>query len=143
MYLCFFESIKLQIVQDNYYSSQVVFFQYIKKFYTMTDIKNTDFIKKITPTDYDIHPLIKSRWSPRVFANTPITSIDLHSLFEAGRWAASSNNLQPWTIIYGLKGSDSYDRIFDCLDEFNQSKVALRNLNNSLSVSFIDNKGMF
>ena len=85
----------------------------------MTDSENK-LIEKTTPTDYRIHELIKSRWSPRVFAETPVTSIDLYTLFEAGRWAPSSNNLQPWKIVYGIKGSESYDKIFECLDEFNQ-----------------------
>ncbi|WP_228851576.1 nitroreductase family protein [Aegicerativicinus sediminis] len=77
-------------------------------------------IKKETPTDYEIHPLIKQRWSPRAFSENPISEKELKQLFEAGRWAASSNNFQPWRIIYGIKGTDVYNRIFKCLDEFNQ-----------------------
>lgn len=77
-------------------------------------------IKKETPTAYEIHPLIKQRWSPRAFAETPVTEEELKQLFEAGRWAASSNNLQPWRIIYGLKGTEEFNRIYNCLDKFNQ-----------------------
>tara|TARA_B100001146_G_scaffold225215_1_gene248019 strand:+ start:24461 stop:25111 length:651 start_codon:yes stop_codon:yes gene_type:complete len=80
-------------------------------------------VRKITPTEYDIHPLIKSRWSPRAFDSKPLSEEDIHILLEAGRWAPSSNNLQPWRIIWGLKGSDTYNRIFDCLAEFNQGWV--------------------
>lgn len=79
--------------------------------------------EKKTPTAYEIHPLIKERWSPRAFAETPISETEIKTLLEAGRWAPSSNNLQPWRIIWGLKGTDTYDRIFDCLVEFNQGWV--------------------
>ncbi|MEE2801179.1 MAG: nitroreductase family protein [Bacteroidota bacterium] len=75
---------------------------------------------KETPTDHPITEIIENRWSPRVFSDTPVTATDLYSLFEAGRWAASCNNWQPWNIVYGIKGSEAYDRIFDCLDDFNQ-----------------------
>jgi len=77
-------------------------------------------IKKNTPTEYPILESIEKRWSPRTFSDTPITENQVHVLLEAGRWAPSSNNLQPWRIIWGLKGTEMYDRIFNCLDEFNQ-----------------------
>ncbi len=76
---------------------------------------------KETPTDYKIISNLKNRWSPRVFSKEAITEEQLRTLFEAGRWAPSSNNLQPWVIIWGIKGTEAYDRIFNCLDEFNQS----------------------
>ncbi len=79
--------------------------------------------EKETHTKYEIHPLIKNRWSPRAFAETPISETEIKTLLEAGRWAASSNNLQPWRIIWGLEGTEVYDRIFDCLVEFNQNWV--------------------
>lgn len=86
----------------------------------MENVHN-EFLEKETPVDYKIYPLLKERWSPRVFADTPVSEIDLYVLFEAGRWAPSSYNMQPWRIIWGTKGSDTYDRIFNCLDTFNQS----------------------
>lgn len=85
--------------------------------------KKKNMREKQTPTAYEIHPLIKDRWSPRAFAETPITETEIKTLLEAGRWAPSSNNLQPWRIIWGLEGTEVYDRIFDCLVEFNQSWV--------------------
>lgn len=77
-------------------------------------------IKKNTPTEYPILESIEKRWSPRTFSDTPITKKQVHVLLEAGRWAPSSGNGQPWWIIWGLKGTEMYDRIFNCLDEFNQ-----------------------
>jgi len=80
-----------------------------------------DLTKKQTPTEFEIHPLIENRWSPRAFSTKIITDSNIHTLLEAGRWAPSSNNLQPWRIIWGLEGTETYNRIFDCLVEFNQS----------------------
>ncbi len=76
---------------------------------------------KKTPLEYPILDSIKNRWSPRVFAKTPITEKQVKILLEAGRWAPSSSNIQPWRVIWGIKGTKMYDRIFNCLDEFNQS----------------------
>ena len=78
-------------------------------------------IEKTTPTDHDIHHMVENRWSPRIFSDQKISEKEIKQLLEAGRWAPSSNNLQPWRIIWGIKGTDVYDRIFSCLDEFNQS----------------------
>ncbi|WP_405201896.1 nitroreductase family protein [Dokdonia sp. LLG6352-1] len=78
-------------------------------------------MKKETTTEYMINPLIENRWSPRVFGTEAISEEQLRVLFEAGRWAPSSNNHQPWVIIWGIKGTEAYDRIYSCLDEFNQS----------------------
>lgn len=83
-------------------------------------MENLKSVNKITNTEYPILESIKSRWSPRVFADTPLTEKDAKILLEAGRWAPSSSNMQPWRIIWGLKGSETYKRIFDCLDNYNQ-----------------------
>jgi len=83
------------------------------------DKNNT--INKITNTEYPILDSIKNRWSPRAFSDTPIKEETVKTLLEAGRWAPSASNLQPWRVIWGIKGTETYDRIFNCLDEFNQS----------------------
>jgi nitroreductase len=83
----------------------------------MQDLKEK---RKEKHTAYRIHPLLEGRWSPRVFSEEPIPEELLHSLFEAGRWAPSSYNMQPWRIVWGKKGSKTYDRIFNCLDPFNR-----------------------
>ena len=72
-------------------------------------------------TDFEILPILANRWSPRVFSKEQIKEEELRTMFEAGRWAASSNNLQPWLIIWGIKGTSAFDRIFNSLDDFNQS----------------------
>lgn len=79
---------------------------------------------KITPLEHPVLESIKNRWSPRAFAKTPITEEKVKILLEAGRWAPSASNIQPWRVIWGSKGTKMYDRIFDCLDDFNQSWAA-------------------
>ncbi|AFL82154.1 nitroreductase [Aequorivita sublithincola DSM 14238] len=77
-------------------------------------------VNKITPLEHPVLESIKNRWSPRAFAKTPITEEKVKILLEAGRWAPSASNIQPWRVIWGIKGTKMYDRIFDCLDDFNQ-----------------------
>lgn len=76
--------------------------------------------QKLADTDHEIHDFLAARWSPRVFSDKSISNEAVGRLFEAARWAASSNNWQPWRFIYAHRGSDAYDKIVDCLAEFNQ-----------------------
>ena len=78
-------------------------------------------LDKIAQNDYEIYALIKQRYSPRIFDDKSLTDQDINRLFEAVRWSASCYNWQPWRFIYANKGSDAYDKIVDCLSEFNQS----------------------
>lgn len=50
-------------------------------------------------TEYDINPLILNRWSTRAMTGEELANKELMSLFEAARWAPSSNNNQPWRFI--------------------------------------------
>lgn len=54
---------------------------------------------KPAPADVPILDLIRKRWSPRAFDPAPVSRDVLRSLFEAARWAPSSNNGQPWRYI--------------------------------------------
>ena len=55
---------------------------------------------KHAATEHDVHELIRSRWSPRAFDTArPVTRTELLRLFEAARWAPSSENAQPWRFI--------------------------------------------
>jgi nitroreductase len=72
-------------------------------------------------TDYSIHDLIASRWSPYSFADRSVSDEDLRALFEAARWAASSYNEQPWSYIVAKKEETSeFERLLSCLVEVNQ-----------------------
>ena len=53
--------------------------------------------RKPADTSVDIHPVLAERWSPRAFeSNVKLGTEDLTAILEAGRWAPSSNNGQPW-----------------------------------------------
>lgn len=83
-------------------------------------------MEKPADTQYSIHDLLRRRWSPRAFDDRPIELEKLRSLFEAARWAPSSNNEQPWRFLVATKENQAeYGRLFNCLVEGNQ-KWALR-----------------
>lgn len=75
---------------------------------------------KPAPTQFPIHELLSRRWSPRAFDERPVEPEKLACLFEAARWAPSSNNAQPWRFIVGTKDTSAYRRLFECLREGNQ-----------------------
>ena len=77
-------------------------------------------LNNIADTDYEIFALLKQRYSPRTFRDEKIKKGQLNQLFEAARWSASSNNLQPWRFIYAEKGSEAFDKIVNCLSDFNK-----------------------
>ena len=73
-------------------------------------------------TDYPVQDLIASRWSPYSFADKLVSDEELRSLFEAARWAASSNNEQPWSYIVAKKeDAGEFARLLSCLVEANQA----------------------
>ncbi len=78
-------------------------------------------MKKPAITKYDIHPVLKERWSPRIFDSKPVEEEKLKRIFEAARWAPSAFNEQPWRFIIGKKGSKSWDDIYETLIGFNQA----------------------
>ncbi len=72
-------------------------------------------------TEYPIHDVLKRRWSPRAFDERLIEADKLRSLFEAARWAPSSNNEQPWRFIVASKDHEAeWSRLLDCLVEGNR-----------------------
>jgi len=77
--------------------------------------------RKQAPAVEGVLPVIHHRWSPRSFADKAISSTDLHKIFEASRWSASSYNEQPWRYLVGFKGDATYEKIFSTLVPFNQA----------------------
>ena len=78
-------------------------------------------MEKPAETAYPIHELLQRRWSPRAFSDKMVETDKLRSLFEAARWAPSSNNEQPWQFVMATKNTPSeYDRLFQCLKEGNK-----------------------
>lgn len=75
---------------------------------------------KVRKTDYEVHPLILGRWSPRAMTKESIDQSSLMTLLDAARWAPSSYNAQPWRFIYAHRGTKEWDRLFSLLVPFNQ-----------------------
>ena len=68
-----------------------------------------------------INPLLRARWSPRVFSNRLVSESEMRHLFEAARWSPSCSNEQPWRFVSGTRDEGkTYDRIFEILDPGNQ-----------------------
>lgn len=67
-----------------------------------------------------ILPVLANRWSPRSLdENHEISDQDLLSILEAGRWAPSGNNVQPWRFSTAKRGSDLFGKIAAHLGGFN------------------------
>jgi nitroreductase len=78
-------------------------------------------MEKPAPTDVPIHELIARRWSPRAFSERTVEAATLRCLFEAARWAPSSNNEQPWRFLVAVKeNQEEFDRLLACLLEGNR-----------------------
>ncbi len=77
--------------------------------------------QKPSETAYPIHDLISRRWSPRAYSDKPVDMATIGSLLEAARWAASSNNEQPWRFMVATKAQPTeFAVLLDCLKESNQ-----------------------
>src|SRR6266852_7961152 len=75
---------------------------------------------KPAATDVSLHELIRNRWSPRAFSEKPVAPEVLRSLFEAARWAPSSNIEQPWAYLVAAKDdTESFAKMLSVLVEFN------------------------
>ncbi|MFT8776019.1 MAG: nitroreductase family protein [Gluconacetobacter liquefaciens] len=68
-----------------------------------------------------VEPLILDRWSPRAFAAAPIAEADLLALLDAGRWAPSAYNSQPWRFLYARRDTPDWERFLSWLIPFNHS----------------------
>lgn len=77
-------------------------------------------MQKQAPADFPINDLIRQRWSPRAFSDKLVEPEVLRSLFEAARWAPSSNNEQPWVYIVATKDDpENFAKMLSALVEFN------------------------
>jgi nitroreductase len=77
-------------------------------------------MEKPAVTDYPVQDYIRNRWSPRAFADKPVSSEVLRSLFEAARWAPSSYNEQPWAFLVAVKNdTENFAKMLSVLVELN------------------------
>jgi hypothetical protein len=72
-------------------------------------------------TSVEIHEVLANRRSPRSLdATALLEDKDLLAILEAGRWAPSANNGQPWRFFVGKRGDSIFTQILDSLAPFNQ-----------------------
>ena len=76
---------------------------------------------KHAPVVEGVLPIFHRRWSARSFSDREVSAGDLAKVFEAARWAASSNNEQPWRFIVGVRNSATHNKIHSALVGFNQT----------------------
>jgi nitroreductase len=78
---------------------------------------------KIAITAAPIAPALAERWSPRSFNREHLlTQHEALSILEAGRWAPSANNLQPWRFAFVSRNDDLHKDLCEKgLTGFNQS----------------------
>ena len=79
--------------------------------------------QKLPQTPHHLHDLIRHRWSPIGFdRRRDIQTAALMSILEAGRWAASSYNLQPWRFIVARRQDKArFQAALSALAEGNQA----------------------
>lgn len=84
----------------------------------MVDLKKRALTER--EADHPIHTIFLQRWSPRAMTGKKIPEDVLHTLFEAARWAPSSNNEQEWRFLYAQSGTDFFEDFFGLLAEGNK-----------------------
>lgn len=79
-------------------------------------------MKKTAVTAAPLAELIAERWSPRAFDSSySVSDADVLSLLEAGRWAPSANNGQPWRFSVARRGSGLFNAMVGATTGFNQA----------------------
>lgn len=72
----------------------------------------------------DLTPLLRDRWSPRVFdPSHELSDEQLRLLLEAARWAPSCGNSQPWAFLVGLRDDPTHKEICRHLSRGNSGWV--------------------
>ncbi len=71
-------------------------------------------------TKYPIDDIFLKRYSPRAMSGEKISKDEIETLFEAGRWAPSSNNNQPWRFVYALSDMPEFEEFLLLLKEGNR-----------------------
>lgn len=76
---------------------------------------------KDAATDHPVIEELRTRWSPRSFAEKSVPQDALLAMLEAARWAPSCFNEQPWRFIVATRDTPAeYNRLLDCLLPKNQ-----------------------
>lgn len=77
---------------------------------------------RTAPAATPLLPAIAARWSPRAFRDEAVPDAALARVIEAGRWASSCFNEQPWAFIVVDRhhDADGFARIFAMLSDNNR-----------------------
>lgn len=77
---------------------------------------------RTAPTTHPVLPAIAARWSPRSYLEAPVAEAEVLSILEAGRWASSCFNDQPWHFLLARKAQEpeAHARLLACLSANNQ-----------------------
>ena len=86
----------------------------------MNDSAIAPYGTKLPETDYDLHYLLKKRWSPRSFSAKSIPEEMVLELLSAAQWSASANNEQPWLYSFALRGREQFETLWQHLLPGNQ-----------------------
>jgi nitroreductase len=79
-------------------------------------------MKKTAVTAAPLAELIAERWSPRAFdAAHQASDAEILAVLEAGRWAPSANNGQPWRFSVARRGSGLFNAMVGATTGFNQA----------------------
>ncbi|WP_230293609.1 nitroreductase family protein [Croceicoccus sp. Ery5] len=66
-----------------------------------------------------VDPLFLDRWSPRSFDGSAMKRDQLMTILEAGRWAPSAFNYQPWRFLFSMRGDAHWGEFLNLLIPFN------------------------
>ncbi len=86
-----------------------------------TNSNNRYTMIKHATTNGPVLELIRNRWSPRSFSNKQVSHVDMETILEAGSWAPSANNEQPWEYYYAFNGTPAFETLVGGLAQFNQT----------------------
>jgi nitroreductase len=77
-------------------------------------------MKKPVDSSVQLHPLLHERWSPRSFeSSSAISDEDFTAILEAGRWAPSAFNAQPWRFVVAKRGNENFEKMAKTFSGFN------------------------
>ncbi|PZE22501.1 nitroreductase family protein [Paenibacillus xerothermodurans] len=74
-------------------------------------------------SEYPVNPQFLNRWSSRALSDRKVTEQDLFTVLEAGHWAPSSYNDQPWRFIYAHT-EEQLTVFHQFINEFNNTWAA-------------------